>query len=80
MAAPRFRPNKRNIATFLKSPETRAAIERQARRIEAGAGPGQWRVDVQTGSKRVRGAVIGNYQDYQLEQARAALLRALRPG
>ncbi|MEV6836770.1 hypothetical protein AB0N17_20060 [Streptomyces sp. NPDC051133] len=85
MARSRFVPNRQNIASFLRTPETRALIERKVRAIESaasasarsdGAG-GQFRVDVDTGEHRVRGAVIGDYSTNDPEVSRRALLRAL---
>ncbi|MFB7594293.1 hypothetical protein [Streptomyces sp. NPDC056160] len=85
MGRTRFVPNRRGIATFLRTPETRALIDRKVRAIEAdasataradGAG-GQFRVDVETGDHRVRGAVIGDYSTNDPEVSRRALLRAL---
>ncbi|MFF3190556.1 hypothetical protein [Streptomyces misionensis] len=78
-------PNRRNIAGFLKSPETRALIERKTRAAEQAATAaakadgwqGQFRVDVQTGEHRVRGAVIGDYSTPYPAVSRRALLRAL---
>ncbi|MFF9088651.1 hypothetical protein ACF1BE_19905 [Streptomyces sp. NPDC014991] len=79
MARPRFVLNRRNIAGFLKSPETHALIERKTRAAaEAAASDGgQYRVDVEAGDKRVRGAVIGDYSTNDPEVSRVALLRAL---
>lgn len=85
MARSRFVPNRQNIATFLRTPEMRALIERKLRAVEAaassaaradGAG-GQFRVDVETGEQRVRGAVMGDYSTNDPEKSRQALLRAL---
>ncbi|MGW1587320.1 hypothetical protein [Streptomyces sp. NPDC002386] len=85
MARDGFVPNRRNIAGFLKTPETAALIERKTRAVEAaaseaaqaaGAG-GQFRVDVATDGKRARGAVIGDYSTSDPAVSRAALLRAL---
>ena len=83
--ANRFVPNRRNIATFLRTPETRALIERKVRAVESAASSasraagfgGQFRVDIETGEHRVRGAVIGDYSTSDPEVSRAALLRAL---
>lgn len=85
MARTRVVLNRRNIAGFLRAPETRALIERKLRAVEAaavsaarsdGAG-GLFRVDVETGDHRVRGAVIGDYSTSDPEVSRRALLRAL---
>lgn len=85
MAGSRFVPNRQNIATFLRTPEMRALIERKTRAVASaassaarsdGAG-GQFRVDVDTGEHRVRGAVIGDYSTSDPEVSRRALLRAL---
>lgn len=85
MAGSRFVPNRQNIAGFLRTPETRALIERKLRAVEAaassaaraeGAG-GLFRVDVETGEHRVRGAVLGDYSTSNPEVSRRALLRAL---
>ncbi|GGX01920.1 hypothetical protein [Streptomyces chryseus] len=81
----RFRPNRRNIAGFLKSEGTREVIEDTTRRVERAAAAaseadGQFRTDVETGDKRVRGAVIGDYSTNDLEVSRAALLRGLDGG
>lgn len=81
----RFVPNRRNIVSFLRSPETRALIERKTRAVEAAASSaaraegweGQFRTDVSTGDKRARGAVIGDYSTPYPEVSRRALLRAL---
>jgi hypothetical protein len=82
MARPSFRPNRANIATFLKAPDTRRLIERKTRATESAAAAaseadGQFRVDVQTDEHRVRGAVIGDYSTGDPEVSRAALLRGL---
>ncbi|MCX4705650.1 hypothetical protein [Streptomyces sp. NBC_01373] len=82
MARTRFTPNRRAIAGFLRSPETRALIERKTRAVaEAAAAAseadGQFRVDVETGDKRARGAVLGDYSTRDPEVSRRALLRAL---
>lgn len=85
MARPSFRPNRRNIATFLKSPQAHALIERKTRAVEDAAAAaarsdgwaGQFRTDVETGDKRARGAVIGDYSTPYLEVSRRALLRGL---
>lgn len=82
MARPSFRPNRRNIASFLRAPATRALIERKTRAVESAAAAastagGQFRTDVETGDKRARGAVIGDYSTSDLEVSRAALLRGL---
>lgn len=82
MARRRFQPNRRNIATFLKSPDTRRLIERKTRSAESAAaaaseGGGQFRTDIETGGERVRGAVIGDYATSDPEVSRRALLRAL---
>ncbi|MEU7327230.1 hypothetical protein [Streptomyces parvus] len=71
--------NRRGIASFLRSPETRALIERKTRAAEraAAADGGQFRTDIETGDRRVRGAVIGDYQSDDLEATRAKLLRGL---
>lgn len=82
MARMRVVPNRRAIAGFLKSPETRALIERKTR-AAAGAATsaapagGQFRVDVEVGDRRVRGAVIGDYSSTDFEASRAALLAGL---
>ncbi|MGW7248820.1 hypothetical protein [Streptomyces decoyicus] len=85
MARPSFRPNRRNIATFLKAPRTHALIERKTRAVEEAAAAaarsdgweGQFRTDVETGDKRARGAVIGDYSTPYPEVSRRALLRGL---
>ncbi|MCT9142944.1 hypothetical protein [Streptomyces violarus] len=82
MPRSRIIPNRTNIATFLRSPQTRALIERKTRAVaEAAAqvseGGGQFRVDVETGDRRVRGAVLGDYATSDPEVSRRALLRAL---
>ncbi|AQW55294.1 hypothetical protein ACIQPP_05595 [Streptomyces violaceusniger] len=85
MARSRFVPNRRNIATFLRTPQTRALIERKTRAVEAAASAaaradgsgGQFRTDVDAGEHRVRGAVIGDYSTSDPEVSRRALLRAL---
>lgn len=79
MARTRVIPNRRGIATFLRTPQTRALIERKTRAAEAAAaaGGGQFRTDIETGDRRVRGAVIGDYSSDDMEASRAALLRGL---
>lgn len=82
MARSRLSINRRNVASFLKSAETRALIERKTRAVaEAAAAAseadGQFRVDVETGDKRARGAVLGDYSTRDPEVSRRALLRAL---
>lgn len=85
MAGSRFVPNRQNIATFLRTPGTRALIERKLRAIEAAASAaaksdgsgGQFRTDIETGDLRVRGAVMGDYSTSDTEVSRRALLRAL---
>ena len=85
MARPSFRPNRANIAGFLRSPETRALIERKTRAAEAAASAaarsdgaaGQFRTDVEAGDARARGAVIGDYSTSDPEVSRRALLRGL---
>jgi hypothetical protein len=78
----RYRPNRAGIASFLKSPATFALIERKTRAAEraaaaASTADGQFKVDVQTEDKRVRGAVIGDYSTGDPEVSREALLRGL---
>lgn len=78
----RFVPNRDAIATFLRTPQTRAMIERKTRAVaeaaaQASEAGGQFRVDVETGEHRVRGAVIGDYSTNDPEVSRRALLRAL---
>lgn len=82
MARTRVSVNRRNVASFLKSPEVRALIERKTRAVaeaaaEASEADGQFRVDVETGDKRARGAVLGDYSTRDPEVSRRALLRAL---
>ncbi|MFD9212091.1 hypothetical protein ACFVY9_03025 [Streptomyces sp. NPDC059544] len=82
MARSRFVPNRSNIATFLRTPQTRALIERKTRAVadaaaSASEAGGQFRVDVETGEQRVRGAVIGDYSTNDPDVSRRALLRAL---
>ncbi|MBQ1122645.1 hypothetical protein [Streptomyces sp. B15] len=82
MPRPAFRPNRANIATFLKSSQTRAMIERKTRGAERAAAAaseadGQFRTDVETGDERVRGAVIGDYSTSDPDVSRRALLRGL---
>lgn len=82
MARTRLSINRRNVASFLKSPETRALIERKTRAVAEAAATaseadGQFRVDVETGDKRARGAVLGDYSTRDPEVSRRALLRAL---
>jgi len=85
MARNRFVPNRQAIASFLRTPQTRGLIERKTRAVEQAASTaarsegwgGQFRTDVDTGDKRVRGAVIGDYSTPYLEVSRRALLRAL---
>lgn len=82
MAGTRFVPNRDAIATFLRTPQTRAMIERKTRAVaeaaaQASEAGGQFRVDVETGAHRARGAVIGDYSTHDPEVSRRALLRAL---
>lgn len=85
MAGTRFVPNPRNIATFLRTPQTRAMIERKTQAVAEAASAaakadgwgGQFRTDVETGEHRVRGAVIGDYSTPYPDVSRRALLRAL---
>ncbi|WP_327725726.1 hypothetical protein [Streptomyces europaeiscabiei] len=82
MARTRVSINRRNVAAFLRSPEVRALIERKTRAVaeaaaEASEADGQFRVDVETGDKRARGAVLGDYSTRDPEVSRRALLRAL---
>jgi hypothetical protein len=82
VAGSRFVPNRQNIASFLRTPETRALIERKTRAVASAAASvseagGQFRVDVDVGEQRVRGAVIGDYSTNDPEVSRRALLRAL---
>ncbi|MEV5911065.1 hypothetical protein AB0M00_19455 [Streptomyces chartreusis] len=82
MARTRIIPNRQNIATFLRSPEMLALIERKTRAVadkaaEVSEAGGQFRVDVEAGEHRVRGAVIGDYSTADPEVSRRALLRAL---
>lgn len=85
MTRSRFVPNRRAIASFLRSPATRALIERKTRAAADAASAaarsegarGEFRVDVETGDKRARGAVIGDYSTSDPEVSRRALLRAL---
>lgn len=81
----RIVPNRRGIVSFLRAPETRALIERKTRATadaasaaaRADGAGGDFRVDVETGERRVRGAVIGDYSTSDPEVSRRALLRAL---
>jgi hypothetical protein len=82
VARNRFVPNRQNIAGFLRTPEMRALIERKTRAVADAAATaseagGQFRVDVETGDRRARGAVIGDYSTHDPEVSRRALLRAL---
>lgn len=82
MPRSRFVPNRSAIASFLRTPQTRALIERKTQAVadaaaSASTARGQFRVDVETGSQRVRGAVIGDYSTNDPDVSRAALLRAL---
>lgn len=79
MADFRFTPNRRNIARLLKEPGTRTLIERktQAAADASASGGGQFRTDVQTGPRRVRGAVIGDYNADEPSESRGELLRGL---
>jgi hypothetical protein len=82
----RFVPNRRNIAGFLTTAETRRVIEDKTREIEAEAvrsaepDAGQFRTDVTEEPTRVRGAVIGDYATSDPEESRRALLRGLDGG
>lgn len=75
----RFEPNRRAISSLLTTPETRALIERKTRAAEnaAASGGGQFRIDVETGPQRVRGAVIGDYDATDPADSRRALLDGL---
>ncbi|MEU3289896.1 hypothetical protein [Streptomyces longwoodensis] len=85
MAGSKFVPNRRGIVSFLKSPGTVALIERKTRAVAEAASAaarsegwrGEFRVDVDTGEQRVRGAVIGDYSTPYPAVSRRALLRAL---
>lgn len=84
MASRSFRMRARRGAAigFLTSEATRALIERKTRAASdaaaaASEADGQFRVDVETGEKRVRGAVIGDYSTGDLEVSRRALLQGL---
>lgn len=82
MPRTRFTPNRQNIATFLRTPEMQALIERKTRAVANAAASvseagGRFRVDVEVGDRRVRGAVIGDYSTNDPEVSRRALLRAL---
>jgi len=78
----RVRPNRAGIVSFLKADGTRDLIERKTRAAARSAAAaseadGQFRTDVETGDKRVRGAVIGDYSTGDLEVSRRALLASL---
>ncbi|MGW2860835.1 hypothetical protein [Streptomyces sp. NPDC001205] len=78
----RFRPNRANINSFMKTPEAGREVERIARRIaESAAGAeGQFRTDSALGARRWRAAVIGNYnwaKSGGLAGSRRDLLRGL---
>ncbi|BDH04903.1 hypothetical protein [Streptomyces seoulensis] len=81
----RIVPNRRGVVSFLRTPETRALIERKTRAAAAAASAaaqsdgadGDFRVDIEAGKKRVRGAVIGDYSTSDPDVSRRALLRAL---
>jgi hypothetical protein len=82
MGRTRVSVNRRGVASFLRSPETQALIERKTRAVaeaaaEASEADGVFRVDVEVGERRVRGAVIGDYSTRDPEKSRRALLRAL---
>lgn len=82
MARSRIVPNRQGVAALLRSPGTRALIERKTRAVAEAAARvseagGQFRVDVDAGEQRVRGAVIGDYSTSDPEVSRRALLRAL---
>ncbi|MEW1867043.1 hypothetical protein AB0420_02395 [Streptomyces caelestis] len=82
MARSRIVVNRQAVASFLRTPETRALIERKTRAVadaaaQASEARGQFRVDVDTGEQRVRGAVLGDYSTGDPEVSRRALLRAL---
>ncbi|WP_369376113.1 hypothetical protein [Streptomyces sp. cg36] len=63
MRLKRFQPNRTNINSFMKTPETGREVERIAGRIAASAAgaEGKFRTDSALGSRRWRAAVIGNY-------------------
>lgn len=74
--------NRQAVASFLRTSRTRALIERKTQAVADAAASvseadGQFRVDVETGDTRVRGAVIGDYSSSDPEVSRRALLRAL---
>lgn len=78
----RVRARRGAAVQFLKSDQTRALIERKTRGAERAAAAasetgGQFRTDVETGDKRARGAVIGDYSTTDPEVSRRALLRGL---
>ncbi|SFK73079.1 hypothetical protein [Streptomyces pini] len=82
VARSRFRPNRQKIAEFLTAPQTRALIERKTRAAERAAAAaseadGQFRTDIETGERRVRGAVLGDYSTADPDVSRRALLRGL---
>jgi hypothetical protein len=82
----RFVPNGRGIASLLKTPGTRRAVEDKTREIEAEAvraaepDAGHFRTDMTDEPKRPRGAVIGDYATSDPEESRRALLRGLEGG
>lgn len=78
----RFRARRGAGVEFLKSDATRGLIERKTRAAadaakSASEAGGLFRTDVETGERRVRGAVIGDYTTRDPEKSRRALLRGL---
>lgn len=83
--ASRFTLRRAAVREILHLPETRALTERKTRAAADAATAaarsdgwrGEFRVDVEMGDKRPRGAVIGDYSTPYPEVSRRALLRAL---
>ncbi|MGC4946174.1 hypothetical protein ACLQ2N_08205 [Streptomyces sp. DT224] len=77
--------NRQGVASFLKGPRTQALIERKTRAAEAAASAaaqadgwrGEFRTDLSTEGRRVRGAVIGDYSTPYPAVSRKALLAGL---
>ncbi|WP_406113953.1 hypothetical protein [Kitasatospora purpeofusca] len=78
----KFKPNTAGIKSIMKLPAVGAELGRIARRIaaSAGSGGGIYKTDQETGSQRIRSAVMGNY-DFPhsggKEGSRRDLLRGL---
>jgi hypothetical protein len=76
-----FRPNRRNIASLLQTPQVRADLARRAKNIANAAGPGKWNVHDEKGRNRARAVVVtGDIQARRNEARTRALTRAIDAG